>query len=98
MVPNYKLVFKNLEDRVDSQSLNVVSRTISQSIEHGAPLSTSLKSIAGESRRKRMLLAEAKAAKIPTLMILPMVFFILPCLFIVMLGPVALNAMKNFNF
>ncbi|MDR2766550.1 MAG: type II secretion system F family protein [Holosporaceae bacterium] len=95
MMPNYKVVFRNLEDRVESQAINVVSRTISQSIEHGASLSVSLKNIAIEARRKRMLLAEAKAAKIPTLMILPMVFFTLPCLFIVMLGPVILDAIRN---
>lgn len=96
MIPDHRVAFDNLEHRTNSLQIKTISKTLSQSIEYGSSLATSLRDLAVESRQRRMLEAEAKAAKVPTLMTLPMMFFILPCLFIVMLGPVIIEVMRSF--
>jgi tight adherence protein C len=97
MIPDHKQVFTNLENRTDCLQIKTLSKTLSQSIEYGSSLSVTLRDLAVESRQKRMLDAEAKAAQAPTLMTLPMMFFTLPCLFIVMLGPVIVGMIKSFG-
>ncbi|MDR0631734.1 MAG: type II secretion system F family protein [Holosporaceae bacterium] len=97
MIPDYRTVFENLENRTDCVEIKTLSKTLCQSIEYGSSLTTSLRDLAMESRQRRMLNAEAKAAQAPTLLTLPMMLFIMPCLFIVMLGPIIINVMKTFN-
>ncbi|MDR0677611.1 MAG: type II secretion system F family protein [Holosporaceae bacterium] len=97
MIPDHRQVFENLEKRTDCLEIKTLSKTLSQSIEYGSSLSVSLKDLAIESRQKRMLNAEGKAAQAPTLLTLPMMFFIMPCLFIVMLGPVIVGMIKSFG-
>ncbi|MDR1375574.1 MAG: type II secretion system F family protein [Holosporaceae bacterium] len=97
MIPDHRQVFENLENRTDCLEIKTISKTLSQSIEYGSSLSTSLRDLAVESRQRRMLEAEARAAQAPTLLTLPMMFFIMPCLFIVMLGPVIVGMIKSFN-
>jgi tight adherence protein C len=97
MIPDHKQVFENLEKRTDCLQIKTLSKTLSQSIEYGSSLAVSLRDLAVESRQKRMLDAEARAAQAPTLLTLPMMFFIMPCLFIVMLGPVIVGMIKSFS-
>ena len=97
MIPDHKQVFENLEKRTDCLEIKTLSKTLSQSIEYGSSLAVSLRDLAVESRQKRMLDAEARAAQAPTLLTLPMMFFIMPCLFIVMLGPVIVGMIKSFS-
>lgn len=97
MIPDSRQVFTNLENRTDSLQIKTLSKTLSQSIEYGSSLSVSLRDLAIESRQKRMLDAEAAAAQAPTLLTLPMMFFIMPCLFIVMLGPVIVGMIRSFS-
>lgn len=97
MISDFKQVFLNMEERTDSVQIKSLAKTLSQSIEYGAPLAELLKELASEVRQKQMLIAEERAARIPTLLTLPLMVFILPCLFIVMLGPVVIEAMKGFS-
>lgn len=97
MIPDTRKVFTNLENRTDSLQIKTLSKTLSQSIEYGSSLSNSLRELALESRQTRMLNAEAAATKAPTLLTLPMMFFIMPCLFIVMLGPVIIGMIRSFS-
>ncbi|MDR0968299.1 MAG: type II secretion system F family protein [Holosporaceae bacterium] len=97
MIPDHKLVFQNLEDRTDCMEIKTFSKTLSQSIEYGSSLSVSLRDLALESRQKRMINAETKAAQAPALLTLPMMLFIMPCLFIVMLGPLIISVVRDFG-
>lgn len=97
MIPDHKQVFQNLEERTNCLPIRTLSKTFSQSIEYGSSLAVSLRDLAVESRQKRMLSAEARAAQAPTLLTLPMMFFIMPCLFIVMLGPVITGMISSFS-
>ncbi|MDR1982828.1 MAG: type II secretion system F family protein [Holosporaceae bacterium] len=97
MISDHRQAFENLENRTNCLEIKTLSKTLSQSIEYGSSLTVSLRDLAVESRQKRMLSAESRAAQAPTLMTLPMMFFIMPCLFIVMLGPVIIGMIKSFN-
>lgn len=97
MIPDHRQVFTNLENRTDCLEIKTISKTLSQALEYGSSLSNSLRDLAVESREKRMLDAEGKAAQAPTLLTLPMMFFIMPCLFIVMLGPVIVGMINSFT-
>lgn len=95
MITDSKQVFENLENRIDSPLIKSLSKTLSQSIEYGSSLGASLRELSVESKNKRMMDAEGKAAQAPTLLTLPLMLFILPCLFIVMIGPVIINVIDT---
>jgi tight adherence protein C len=60
-----------------------------------------LRVLSAESRTERVLKAEEKAARLPAMLTVPMIIFILPPLFVVLLGPAALDiadALQNLGF
>ena len=62
-----------------------------QSERYGTPLAQSLRVLAAESRNERVMKAEEKAARLPAMLTVPMIVFILPPLFIVLIGPAGLD-------
>jgi hypothetical protein len=71
--------------------------TLLQTAKFGTPLAQSLRVLAAEFREARMTRAEAKAARLPAMLTVPMIVFILPTLFIVVLGPAVLGVMDTFS-
>jgi tight adherence protein C len=67
--------------------------TLLQTEKYGTPLSQSLRVLANEFRDQRLLKAEEKAARLPATLTVPMIVFILPVLFIVLVGPAVINVM-----
>lgn len=63
----------------------------------GAQISESLYQLSTESRRDRLQEAKKKAAKLPVIMQVPVVMFILPSLFIVILGPAVVQVLTIFH-
>jgi tight adherence protein C len=53
----------------------------------GSPLAEALKALATELRKKRLRMIREQIAKLPVKLIFPLVLFIFPTLFIVILGP-----------
>ena len=66
-----------------------------QTEKYGTPLSQSLRVLANEFRDQRLLKAEEKAARLPATLTVPMIVFILPVLFIVLIGPAVLKVMDT---
>jgi tight adherence protein C len=66
-----------------------------QTEKYGKPLSQSLRVLANEFRDQRLLKAEEKAARLPATLTVPMILFILPVLFIVLIGPAVIKVMDN---
>jgi len=79
----------NLAERVTLPAVQSVTATLIQSEKYGTPLAQSLRVLSGEFRNERMMKAEEKAAKLPATMTIPLILFILPTLFVVLIGPAA---------
>jgi tight adherence protein C len=80
-----------LSERVRLPELRQVVVALVQAEKLGVPVSQTLQVQAAELRVKRRQHAEEQAMKLPVKIIFPMVFCVLPCLFIVVLGPAAMN-------
>ncbi|HEX6073322.1 MAG TPA: type II secretion system F family protein [Sphingomicrobium sp.] len=81
--------FENLAMRVDLEAVRGVVTTMVQTEKYGTPLASALRVLSAEFRHARMMRAEEKAARLPAIMTIPLILFILPTLFIVILGPAA---------
>ena len=81
--------FENLAHRVDLEAVRGVVTTMIQTEKYGTPLASALRVLSAEFRNERMMRAEEKAARLPAIMTIPLILFILPVLFIVILGPAA---------
>ena len=95
-LPDRRLAFDNLNARTNSDGIRAVVNTLQQTAKFGTPLAQSLRVLAAEMRTARMTRAEEKAARLPALLTVPMILFILPTLFIVLLGPAALGIIDTF--
>lgn len=95
-LPERRLAFDNLNARTNSDGIRAVVNTLQQTAKFGTPLAHSLRVLAAEMRQARMTRAEEKAARLPALLTVPMIIFILPTLFIVLLGPAALGIIDTF--
>jgi len=89
--------FENLAGRVDLEALRGVVTTMIQTEKYGTPLASALRVLSAEFRNERMMRAEEKAARLPAIMTIPLILFILPVLFIVILGPAACSISDNLN-
>lgn len=88
--------FENLAYRVDLDAVRGVVTTMIQTERYGTPLSSALRVLSAEFRNERMMRAEEKAARLPAIMTVPLILFILPVLFIVILGPAACSIADAF--
>lgn len=86
-LPDRRQALRNLSDRTGLKELRAIVNTLMQTEQYGTPLAGSLRVLSAEFRNDRLMRAEEKAAKLPALLTVPMIIFILPCLFIVLLGP-----------
>ena len=84
-----RLAFENLAYRVNLDHVKGVVTTMIQTEKYGTPLASALRVLSAEFRNERMMRAEEKAARLPAIMTIPLILFILPTLFIVILGPAA---------
>jgi tight adherence protein C len=88
--------FDNLAMRIDLEAVRGVVTTMIQTEKYGTPLASALRVLSAEFRNERMMRAEEKAARLPAIMTIPLILFILPVLFIVILGPAACSINDSF--
>lgn len=86
-LPDRRMALLGLTERVQLPSIRALVNTLIQSEKYGTPLAQALRVLSAELRDERMMKAEEKAAKLPATLTVPMILFILPTLFIVLLGP-----------
>ena len=86
-LPDRQVALENLATRNDVPGVRGLVNAFRQTEKFGTPLAQSLKVLAAEFRSERMMKAEEKGARLPALMVVPLMIFILPTLFIVILGP-----------
>jgi tight adherence protein C len=89
---------KKMAERVAAPEMAAFVRSIIQADQLGISLGRILRVQATDARLKRQAAAEERAMKAPIKMLFPLVMFIFPAMFIVILGPAFLNLGKLFNF
>lgn len=87
VLPHRRDAFMNLGTRSGTDGLRRLGSMLSQALQYGTPLSRALRATADELRRDRMNKLEEKAVKLPAKLIFPMIAFIMPSLYIILLGP-----------
>jgi tight adherence protein C len=95
-MPERRQALENLVERAPLPSITAFANTMIQAEKYGTPLARAFKVLSQEQRTERMLKAEEKAGRLPATMTVPMMLFILPALFIVLIGPAVLDILDNF--
>ncbi|RMB12501.1 type II secretion system F family protein [Eilatimonas milleporae] len=95
-LPERRQALENLSARVDLPMVRSVVATLMQSERYGTPLAASLRVLAAEFRNERLMRAEEKAARLPATLTVPLILFILPALFVVLMGPAACKMTEDF--
>jgi tight adherence protein C len=80
-----------------SEGLRRIGTVVSQSLQYGTPLSQALRSIAEDLRRERITTLEERAHKLGAKLIVPMVLFMLPAMFVVLGASPFLHIMRTFS-
>ena len=86
-----------MSDRVQLPELRQLVVALAQAEKLGVPIAQTMKVQAAELRLKRRQHAEEQAMKLPVKILFPMMFCIMPCLFIVILGPAAISIYQNLS-
>lgn len=89
---------QNLRERNDCAELSTFILSMLQADALGIAIGDVLKTQAGEIRAKRRQRARERAAKAPVRLLFPLIFGILPALFVVILGPAGITISKAFRF
>ena len=71
--------------------------TLVQTLHYGTPLTQALRMLSAEMRQDMLMRFEARAARLPVLLTLPMIIFILPTVFLVVGGPAVLQAVRTMS-
>lgn len=86
-----------MADRSSLDDLRSFCNSMVQADSLGIPIGRVLRVQSSEMRTKRRQRAEEKAQQVPVRMMIPLVLFILPCLFIVIIGPAAIQMIDTFS-
>ena len=84
----------NMAERTRLDLLRRLGMTLAQTLQYGTPLTQALRTLSAEMRQDQLVRFEAKAAKLPVLLTVPMILCILPTLFLVVAGPAMLQASR----
>ena len=82
---------ESLGRRADAPNMRIFVRSIIQGERLGVSIATTMRNLSLEMRKRRRAMAEERAQKMPIKMLFPLIFFIFPALFIVILTPMIIN-------
>ncbi|HUG63924.1 MAG TPA: type II secretion system F family protein [Gaiellaceae bacterium] len=82
---------ESLGRRADSTNVRIFVRSITQGERLGVSIGTTMRNLSVEMRKRRRAMAEERAQKMPIKMLFPLIFFIFPALFIVILTPMIIS-------
>jgi len=89
--------WRSMANRVDLDTVRQFVAMLVQTEKLGTPIARTLEQFADSLRTKRMLMAEENAAKTTVKLVFPLVFFIFPAIFVVLLGPAVITLMQGFE-
>jgi tight adherence protein C len=88
---------ESLGRRADAPNMRMFVRSITQGERLGVSIGTTMRNLSVEMRKRRRAKAEERAQKMPVKMLFPLIFFIFPALFIVILTPMVINIADAFG-
>jgi len=91
-----RVALLSLGERTGLETMRRLAGTLIQTMQFGTPLSQALRVLSAEMRTDTLTKFEEKAARLPVFLTLPMIVFILPCVFIIVGGPAGLLIQKAF--
>jgi len=94
LMADSRLALANLGSRTGVDGLVRLGTTLVQSLQYGTPLTDSMRVLSAEMRQDTLTRFEARAARLGVLLTLPMIIFILPCVFLVVGGPAAIQVLR----
>jgi tight adherence protein C len=95
LLPDRREALERFAERSGIEGFKRLAGTLSQTLRYGTPLSQALRTLAAEMRQERMLAIEEKAIRLPALLVIPLIVFIMPCVFIALVGPSVLELSRN---
>jgi len=95
ILPDRTAAWHNFESRLSLPEISVFVNALLQAEQYGTPFAGALRTLMREERAGRLLKIEERAGRVPALMTVPLIVFIMPSLFIVLIGPAALNILDN---
>ena len=93
-LPERRMAYEGLSKRVNSPGVKSVTTAMIQAERYGTPLGSALRIMAKENRELRLAAAEKKAASLPAQLTVPLILFLLPVLFVVIMAPAVMQTMK----
>jgi len=89
-----RIALVNLGKRTGLESTRRLAGMLIQSLQYGTPLATALRTLSAEQRQEMLARFEAKAGRLPVLLTLPIIIFILPCVFLIVAGPAIVDVYR----
>jgi tight adherence protein C len=91
ILPSRDEALGKMAERLDLPSVRTFVATLIQTLRYGTPLSHALRTIAAELRNDAMIKLEEKTNKLPALLTVPLMLFIMPTIFLIIGGPAFLR-------
>ena len=97
LISDSRVALTNLGVRTGIDGYKRLGTTLIQTMQYGTPLTEALRQLSAEMRQDALTKFEARAARLPVLLTMPMILFILPCVFLIAAGPAIIQIMRAFN-
>lgn len=97
VVADRRTALLNMGDRTGLESLKRLGATLVQTLQYGTPLSQALRTLSAEMRGEMLVRFEERAARLPVLLTVPMIVFILPTVFMIVGGPAMLSVIASLH-
>jgi tight adherence protein C len=95
MLPDRTQALENFATRTGVQSTRIIVTTLGQTLRYGTPLSQALRILSEEMRTKRLLDFENRAGRLPVLLTVPMIVFLIPSIMLIVGGPAFLQIIQT---
>ena len=95
MTNDRRAAYERLTARVPLPEVAVFTQTLDQSDTYGTPFSRAMRTLIEECRGTWLMQIEERAARLPVIMTIPLIFCIMPAVFVVLVGPAALSVLDN---
>ncbi len=96
MISDSRIALINLGTRTGLDGYKRLGTTLIQTMQYGTPLTEALRTLSAEMRQDSLVKFEARAARLPVMLTMPTILFILPCVFLIAGGPAILQIMRAF--